>query len=106
MKRSDLFPRSRPGKVEQAQFDANQAAADKELLLQQLNEAGLMEAGRVYFQHFYVGRQYRNWLLPTEDAGDLKPAQVDHVLKNWGWYRTQLEKVNEYVTDQIPQAEA
>lgn len=105
MKIAELHKAKRPGRAEPSPFTPEQAMANRELLMQLLRESRLTEAAAIYFRHFFVGKQFRNWLLPSEDISDLKDTHVNHVIVNWPWYRSQLAKVNEYVHDQIPGAE-
>lgn len=106
MKTSQLFPRKQRQAKQSllAVFTAEQAAANRELLMQQLEEAGLVEAANEYFASFQTaGGQQRNWLLPNvETVADLKDVYVDHVLKNFGYYSKQLRKIKELQEDELP----
>lgn len=106
MKIADLHKRKRPGRVEEPPlFTPEQAAANRELFMQQLEEAGLVEAANEYFTDFWVGVARRCWILPGGAESvreDLKDTHVDHVLKNWAWYRTQIQKVKQLQEDDVP----
>lgn len=66
------------------------------VLLQQELEG--MEADAVkYFCHFQdpTWRKPRNWLLPTEELGDLRPECVDCVLKHIKWFKAQIKALSD-----------
>jgi len=65
------------------------ALANLELLKQELS--GMERQACRWMENFKVGAStWRSWLLPTEDLGDLKPEQVDWLLKNIEWVKRQI----------------
>jgi len=112
VKRADLFgPKlqrsGRPGRSSLSElFSAEQAQANLELLKQELT--GLEESATHFFTGFEVPpvgtkpAQWRAWLLASEALEDLKPAQVDYVLKNLEWFKAQIKKKQEILEDDIP----
>lgn len=72
--------------------------------MQQLEEAGLAEAANEYFVSFKTGRgHFRSWLIPDVEnvREDLKDVHVDHILKNWSYYKQELSRVKELQKDDV-----
>jgi len=98
--------KSGPRKSLSELFTVEQATANLELLKQELS--GMEESAAHFFSGFTVPpvgnkpAQWRAWLLASETLEDLKPAQVDYVLKNLDWFKAQIKRKQEVLEDDVP----
>jgi hypothetical protein len=83
-----------------AEFTAEQAVANRALLEQELELLGC--AATHYFMEFCIGDKVRRWLLPNETWHDLNDEQVDYVLKNLDWFKSQIIKCQEFLDEPLP----